>query len=204
MKTYLNTTYSKAIALFCTMFLLFVSASAQNTQNAIDGGIDLQDPPNITTKTVYNPETGNYEIHEKVGDRDYRPVRYMTLDEYMKYDTDRSLHNYWQVKSSGSTSLRGNDGIIPSIYIASPLFNRVFGGSTIDVRVQGSIELSFGVRHNFRADPMITKKQQSVTNFVFDEKININAVAQIGTKIEFKANYNTEFTFGFENKLQLR
>jgi len=64
--------------------------------------------------------------------------------------------------------------------------------------------LNFGIRHNFRADPMITKKQQSVTNFVFDEKININAVAKIGEKIEFKANYNTEFTFGFENKLQLR
>jgi len=187
------------------MFLLFVSASAQKeTQNAIDDGIDLKDPPNITTKTVYNPNTGNYEIHEKVGDRDYRPVQYMTLDEYMKYDADRSLKNYWQSKSSNSFGARGNDGIIPSIYIASPLFNRIFGGSSIDVRVQGSVEINFGVRHNFRADPMITKKQQSVTNFVFDEKININAVAQIGTKIEFKANYNTEFTFGFENKLQLR
>ena len=204
MKTQINISFCKAIVVFCAVFTFCVPAFGQNTQNAIEDGIDLKDPPNITTKTVYNPKTGYYEIHHKAGDREYRPPQYMTLDEYMKYDTDRSLHNYWKSKSAGSVGGRGNDGIIPSIYIASPLFNRIFGGSTIDVRVQGSIELNFGVRHNFRADPMITKKQQSVTNFVFDEKININAVAKIGEKIEFKANYNTEFTFGFENKLQLR
>ncbi|MCL2042142.1 MAG: cell surface protein SprA [Bacteroidales bacterium] len=205
MKTHANISFCKAVFVFCTLFVSFaVSVSAQETQNAIEKGVDLQDPPNITTKTTYNPETGYYEVRHNAGEREYRPPEYMTLDEYMKYDTDRSLKNYWRVKSSGSSLGRGNDGIIPSIYIGSPLFNRIFGGNTIDVRVQGSIELNFGVRHNFRADPMITKKQQSVTNFVFDEKININAVASIGTKIEFKANYNTEFTFGFENKLQLR
>ncbi len=32
----------------------------------------------------------------------------------------------------------------------------------------------------------------------------MNVIAKIGDKIEFKTNYNTEATFDFENKLNLR
>jgi hypothetical protein len=89
LKTHIAIPFYKAIIVFSVLFVFCASVFAQNTNNAIEEGVDLQDPPNITTKTVYNPETGNYEVHEKVGDRDYQPVRYMTLEEYMEYDTDR-------------------------------------------------------------------------------------------------------------------
>ncbi len=32
----------------------------------------------------------------------------------------------------------------------------------------------------------------------------MNVIAKIGDKIEFKTNYNTEATFQFENRLQLK
>jgi len=35
-------------------------------------------------------------------------------------------------------------------------------------------------------------------------KIQMNVVAKIGDKIEFKANYNTESSFDFENTLKLK
>ena len=51
---------------------------------------------------------------------------------------------------------------------------------------------------------MLTTRQRRQTNFDFDEKIQMNVIAKIGDKIEFKVNYNTEATFDFENKLKLK
>lgn len=194
----------KTGSLFSLILLFSLSATAQS-ENAITEGLDMKDPPNVVRTVEYNINTGLYEIHHRVGDIDYLPVQYMTMDEYMKFDSDRALHNYWQSKMVAAGGQQGGgDGIIPSIYIANPLFNRIFGGSSIDVRLQGSVELLFGVRHNYRADPMVTRRQQRVTNFVFEEQINVNVVAKVGERIEFRANYNTELTFGFENQLQLK
>ncbi|HML83555.1 MAG TPA: cell surface protein SprA, partial [Bacteroidales bacterium] len=57
---------------------------------------------------------------------------------------------------------------------------------------------------NFRDDPSLNSRQRRVTNFDFQEKIQMNVVAKVGDKIEFKANYNTESSFSFDNKLQLK
>ncbi|MEZ5196076.1 MAG: cell surface protein SprA [Bacteroidales bacterium] len=57
---------------------------------------------------------------------------------------------------------------------------------------------------NTRDDPTLDVKQRKQVNFDFQEKIQMNVVAKIGDKIEFKTNYNTEATFDFENKLNLR
>ncbi|RLD50649.1 MAG: cell surface protein SprA, partial [Bacteroidetes bacterium] len=57
---------------------------------------------------------------------------------------------------------------------------------------------------NTRDDPTLDVRQRSQTNFDFQENIQMNVIAKIGDKIEFRTNYNTEATFDFENKLNLR
>lgn len=168
-----------------------------------DNGLYMKTPNNITQEVVYNPETGMYEVHYKVGDRDYRTPDVMTFEQYMKYNEKRALHSYYKSKSSTSQQ-RGSDGIIPSIYIGGQAFDRIFGGNTIEIRPQGNVELRFGVVHNFRDDPNLSERSRRNTDFDFQEKINMNVVAKIGTKIEFKFNHNTEATFEFENKLNLK
>jgi hypothetical protein len=37
----------------------------------------LGNPSNIKTETNYNPQTGNYDITQKIGDMDYRPETYV-------------------------------------------------------------------------------------------------------------------------------
>src|SRR5688500_7190611 len=39
--------------------------------------IYLEDPSNIKSEVEYDPKTGNYNVKQKVGDRDYRPETYM-------------------------------------------------------------------------------------------------------------------------------
>jgi len=74
----------------------------------------------------------------------------------------------------------------------------------VDIRPQGSAEITFGIVSNRRDDPMLNTRQRRQTNFDFNEKIQMNVIAKIGDKIEFKCNYNTEATFEFENKLKLK
>ena len=44
---------------------------------------------------------------------------------------------------------------------------------------------------------------RKVPTFDFDEKIQMNVMGQIGTKMNMRVNYNTEATFDYENKMNL-
>ena len=163
----------------------------------------LKLPESIQSDVEYDPETGLYKLNHKIGDLEYRSPTYMTLDEFREYDLKNSVDDYWEERSKAAgAGTRG--GIIPSIYIGGKAFDRIFGGNTIDIRPSGSVELIFGILGNSRDDPTLDVKQRRQVNFDFQEKIQMNVIAKIGDKIEFKTNYNTEATFDFENKLNLR
>ncbi len=163
----------------------------------------LKDPVNIETFFEYDPETNQFIYKKKIGDFYYRDPTYMNFDEFLQYDFDKSVRDYWKERSitAGADQRRG---IIPQVHIASKAFDKIFGGSTIDIRPQGSAELTFGILSNRRDDPLLNVRQQKTTSFDFREKIQMNVIAKIGDKIEFRTNYNTESQFDFENKLKLK
>ena len=114
-----------------------------------------------------------------------------------------SVDEYWRERAKAA-GVGTRSGIIPSIYIGGKAFDKVFGGHTIDIRPSGSVELIFQVIGNSRDDPTLDVKQRKQVNFDFQENIQMNVIAKIGDKIEFSTNYNTQATFDFENKLNLR
>ncbi len=114
-------------------------------------------PANISVQTEYDPNTGSYIISEKAGNISTRPPVVMSFKEYQEYDAQRALRSYWREKTLATKGTSG-DGIIPSIYIGGQAFDKIFGGSTIDVRPNGSAELIFGVLANRRDDPSLNEK----------------------------------------------
>ncbi|HEY9115637.1 MAG TPA: cell surface protein SprA [Bacteroidales bacterium] len=162
----------------------------------------MVNPPNIKREIIYNPETNSYEFVNKIGDFNYRPPTVMDFDEYQKYEMDNSINEYWQERSATAGTEKGSQ-LIPKIYVGGDAFKNVFGSNAIDIRPQGSAEVSFGVLYNNRQDPALDVRQRKTTNFDFDMRIQMNVVAKIGEKIQFKANYNTESSFDFENTLKL-
>ncbi|MDD2965082.1 MAG: cell surface protein SprA [Bacteroidales bacterium] len=175
----------------------------QGDQIPVPSAMHLKQPSNIKTEVEYDPATNSYVVKDKIGELDYRSPRVYDFKEYQELDANRTVHNYFKEKAKSASGGSG-DGIIPSIYIGGQTFDRIFGGSTIDIRPTGSAELIFGLTGNRRDDPTLSERQRSTLNFDFQEKIQMNVVAKIGKKIEFKANYNTETSFNFENKLQLK
>jgi len=163
----------------------------------------MNDPSNISREIIYNPETNTYEFVNKIGDFNYRTPTVMDFEDYQNYELDRDIKNYWVERSQTAGTAEGSR-LIPKIYVGGKAFETIFGSNTIDIRPQGSAEVSFGVLHNRREDPSLDVRQRRTTNFDFDMRIQMNVVAKIGDKIEFKANYNTESSFDFENTLKLK
>ncbi|MDP4291007.1 MAG: cell surface protein SprA, partial [Bacteroidota bacterium] len=163
----------------------------------------LKDPSNITEDVEYDPLTQQYTIHRKVGSFDFRRPFVLDFKEYQKYDLDQALRNYWYERSQTSGQAEP-ERTVPQMKIGGEVFEKVFGSNVIDIRPQGSAELSFGMLSNRNNNPALSIRNRRVTNFDFNEKIQMSVAAKIGDKIDFNTNYNTESTFEFENRLKLK
>jgi cell surface protein SprA len=163
----------------------------------------LKNPSNFQTEVDYDPVTHQYIRVYRIGNRVYHVPETMTFEEYQEEDNKQMLQKYWKERAEAA-SIDNNKGVIPKLHIGGKVFETIFGNNTVDIRPQGSAEITFGIVSNRRDDPMLNTTQRRQTNFDFNEKIQMNVIAKIGDKIEFKTNYNTEATFEFENKLKLK
>ncbi len=150
-------------------------------------------------------DTGRvYTIEEKMGDLNYRPKSTMTFEQFDQLHSERMYKDYWRDKSSGLDGESAVSGrrLIPPIYI-SPVFDRIFGGSYVDIRPNGFVTLDFGGKWQRVQNPSIPIRQQRNGGFEFDQQISMNVVGKIGEKMAITANFDNNNTFDFENDLKV-
>ena len=162
----------------------------------------LNQPSNIKYEIEYDPETGQYVFYEKIGNLNYRLPQSMSLHDYINYDFQKSIKDYWRQRSKVETQ-QGRSSLIPKLTIGGEAFNRIFGGNTVNIQPQGYVEVSFGYQMNATENPAIPERLRKVPSFDFNEKIQMNVMGQIGTKMNMRVNYNTEATFDYENKMNI-
>ncbi|MBR5147492.1 MAG: cell surface protein SprA, partial [Bacteroidales bacterium] len=168
-------------------------------------GFFFKEPENITREVIYDPATGKYTFYSKIGDFMYKDPYSMDQKQYTDYFNKKAEKAYWKERRESLSSASGNGNqLIPTIYVGGKAFDKIFGSNTIDIKLQGSADVTLGLKHQRRNDPSLTISQQRTTNFDFDESIQLSAAAKIGEKIEFKLNYNTETQFTFDNKFTLK
>ena len=163
----------------------------------------LHSPSNLTSTVDYDPVTNRYVFSQKIGKINYRYPAAMSYDEYRQFEFDNALRKYWHQKYGGE-SFEKQQSVIPQLYVCGDVFDRIFGSNVINIQPQGSAELIFGVNISKTANPSLPIKLQRTVTFDFQEKIMMNVTGKIGDKMELQANYNTESTFEFENKMNLR
>ena len=174
----------------------------QGSPNGELNGMYLRNPSNIKGEFVYDPITDTYIYTQKVGDRNYRSPTQMNMEEYLNYDLKKSDRDFFREKAR-EEDMGSGAGFRPKLYVEGKAFDRIFGGNTIDIRPQGSAEISFGLNTTRRDNPAIPENQRRTTNFDFDEKIQLNVVGSIGDKLKISTSYNTEATFDFENQTKI-
>ncbi|HHB78577.1 MAG TPA: cell surface protein SprA, partial [Saprospiraceae bacterium] len=168
--------------------------------------IDLKDPAIVDQSVEYDPETGMYIITEKVGNDFYRPPSYMTFDEYMTWKSEQQQKSYFKQLagiSDGSDGISGRLDPIAKFDFKKSLIDRLFGGSTVDIRPQGNIDLRFGVDYSKVDNPIIPIRNRKRTTFDFGMDIRMNVTGKIGEKLTLTTNYNTNAIFDFENQMKI-
>lgn len=167
------------------------------------GLVNLGDPENIQNNVIYDPVTGQYVIQSSVGGSfDYRPPMNLSLEEYLNYDMERSMKTYWLDKVEQDSEV-AQKRMIPALKVQGKVFDRIFGGNTIDIKPRGSAEIIFGLNISRTDNPRIPIQQRRITTFNFDQRIQLNLVGNIGEKLKITTNYNTQATFDFENQVKL-
>jgi len=115
------------------------------TGSADTSAIYLKRPHNIKTEVEYDATTGQYLIYEKIDDLDYRLPRSLSRDEYLKLDIKESIDRYWRERMA-QNNLEMKSQLIPQIRISGETFSKIFGTNVVNIRPQGYVEMTLGVK----------------------------------------------------------
>jgi cell surface protein SprA len=146
----------------------------------------------------------NYTIYEKIGELNYRPTTSMSFEEFKQYQDRQILKSYWQSRSravDGESAVSGR-GFTPKIFI-SPILDRIFGGSYVELVPRGFVTLDFGGSFQKISNPGINIRQQRNGGFEFDQQINMSVVGKVGEKLAVTANFDNNNSFDFQNNMKV-
>ncbi len=164
----------------------------------------LKDPSAL--KMDVEIDTGfNYTIYEKIGDINFRPTTSMTFDEFSAYQERKILREYWKSRSLGldGESPVSSRSLIPPLYVPQ-VFDKIFGGSRVDIVPSGFVTLDFGSRFQRIFNPSIPIRQQrNTTPLEFNQQITMNVVGSIGEKLKVTTNFDNNNSFDFENNFKV-
>ena len=126
-------------------------------------------PSNSNSSIIYNPEIGVYHVQDKIGGSIIYNSRFFNFKEFQQYNTQKSILDYWNLRSKEKEIKQTGSIWEPKLYIPGKTFDRIFGGNSVDIRPQGSSELIFGLKINRLDNPSLPEEQRKTTSFDFQE-----------------------------------
>lgn len=162
---------------------------------------DLKTPDNVKSVVEYDIRTGTYVVRTRLGDADLTTPISLTPEEYQDYSFRKSVQSYYRQKNEEEFQKVANK----QFNLADMQFNigaaeRIFGPGGVRVKTQGSAEVELGLKQNKTKNPSLPERARNRTFFNFDESVQLNVQASVGSKVNFDMNYNTETSFDFDSK----
>lgn len=196
-----------AIRLISTLIICFLGntiVKAQDDSLALPYPQMLfNNPGNFTQSIQYSLENRDFTFNQSIGTFQASRPTFMSESAYKKWLFNQQIQGFWRNKVQSNLLDQGIAGTKPKMQIGGESFSRVFGGNTVDIRPQGSAELTFSGNVNKTKNPSLTEKQRNQSNFNFDQSIQMNVIGKIGTKLSLRTNYDTKSQFDFENQMKL-
>ena len=168
---------------------------------AAELGYDLSTPSNILTQAEYDPATGCYIVHTRLGDLDIAPPFMLTAEQYNNWQLRRSMQQYFRDRNLGLVNDNEKQpfNIFDMNFALGPL-EKIFGPGGVSLKTQGSVQLNMGIKSNFTDNPSLALSARRKTYFDFDQKIQATINAGVGDRMKFNMTYNTDATFDFDSK----
>lgn len=162
--------------------------------------IDLKNPENLKTDVYYDEKNDVYIVGTKIGKRFISTPLSLTPEEYAKWSLKQSLRKYYQSKTAEAFHQKKDKFSFTDMKFDLGPAEKIFGPGGVQIKTQGSAELSFGGNLKNVNNPSLPIKNRKTFGFDFDEKININVNGKVGDKVNMNLNYNTDATFDFDTK----
>jgi len=195
------------IKLILTIIICFLNSSLVKAQ---DDSLALPypqmlfaNPGNFTESIQYSLENHDFTFSNSIGSFQASRPSFMSESAYKKWLFNNQIQGFWRQKVQSNLLNQGIAGTKPKMQIGGESFSRIFGGNTVDIRPQGSAELTFSGNVNKTKNPSLTENQRNQSNFNFDQSIQMNVIGKIGTKLALRTNYDTKSQFDFENQMKL-
>ena len=192
------------------------SVVAQETETEQDstkttfafGKLNMPNPNSIVSKYTYDPILDRYVYSEKIGNFNINYPLILTPDEFQKLVLDEKLKAYYKKMADAKAgqkegSEEDQKNLLPEFYVNSGLFETIFGGNTINVIPQGSVEVDLGILFSKQDNPSFSPRNRTNFTFDFDQRISLSLLGKVGTRLQVTANYDTEATFDFQQVVKL-
>lgn len=188
----------------------FTTINAQDSTNTgyILGRMDLPDPSSIQNLYTYDPIIDRYLFVRTLGDFNISYPLILTPEEYRELVLKEQMKAYFKDKidaadgrKEGAEELQKN--LLPTFYVNSNFFESVFGGNTIEIIPQGSVEIDLGILFTKQDNPSFSPRNRKNLSFDFDQRISLSLLGKIGERLQITANYDTQSTFDFQNQIKL-
>ncbi|WP_449658206.1 T9SS outer membrane translocon Sov/SprA [Winogradskyella endarachnes] len=220
----MNTTnYNRALSYrfyFVLAFLMLISNSimAQQTEQETEqdstittfsfGKLNMPNPNSIVSKYTYDPILDRYIYTEKIGNFNINYPLILTAEEFQKLVLEEKLKAYYKKMADAKAgqkegSEEDQKNLLPEFYVNSGLFESIFGGNTINIIPQGSVEVDLGVLFSKQDNPTLSPQNRTNFTFDFDQRISLSLLGKVGTRLQVTANYDTEATFDFQQVVKL-
>ena len=162
---------SKTFLLINIVLLISGFAFAQQTPTAQDttrtgfsmGRMNMPNPDSIVSKYKYDPISDRYIYTETVGEFNINYPIILTPEEYEQLVVQENLKSYYKQKidaadgkKEGAEDVQKN--LLPEFYVNSGFFETIFGGNTIEVIPQGSVEMDLGVLFSKQDNPTFSPR----------------------------------------------
>lgn len=162
---------------------------------------DLKTPSNITSEVEFDPETGCYVVHTRLGEHDIVTPYIMSSDEFSNMDFRRSMMEYYRQRNAESAQNIDKDPFnFLDMQFGLGAAESIFGPGGLQLKTTGSIILKMGVKSNSTDNPALMVSQRRKTYFDFEQEIKADITASVGDKMRFNMSYNTAATFDFDSK----
>jgi cell surface protein SprA len=177
-----------------------------NFNHTQKGGLFLDDL--AQKEIIFDKELNRYVIIEKIGKYYTKTPIFLTQREYQQYRLKRDMLDYFKAKVSATNSKKkgaaaAQKDLLPTYYVNSKFFESIFGGNTVKFTPTGSLNLKLGFIYQNTDNPQISEENRSSLTFDFDQQINASIRAQVGERLDFTANYDTQSTFDFQNVVKI-
>lgn len=172
-------------------------------ENIPPSALFLKKPANAQDTVIYDPVTKRYVVMTLIGGKYHYSRPYSeTLDEYLNSRSKMSIYEYnrRQINDGNKYDFKN---LVSEIQFLDKILSPIFGKDKVKINVQGSVELTLGVKTNKIDNPTLPVDLRKTTTLDFDEKIQFNINGSIGDLINLDWSYNTEATFDYENILKL-